>query len=180
MKPYLIPLAWFVLAWFVVGAAPPSRAAAPESRPAAVLPAFAAIQQSCLAAGPQVAAALAGSACRVSKGRWFSTIGHDDLYQAQYCLHEATDPATCRRRALLLFANRAYTPEARLLLERVDGAGVDYEDPQVFATPSGYLLALSATAAPAATQTSYYLWLDGKWAPLDAAAAQARLAAAGR
>lgn len=180
MKRYLIPFAWFVLAWIAVGVAPPSRAGVTEA-PAAPGPlAFATIQSACVTSGKLTSAALAQSACRVTKGRWFSTIDHDDLYQAQYCLHDPADGATCRQRALLVFANRAYTPEARLTLERLDAAGTEYEDPQVFVTPSGYLLALGASIAPAAPQTSYYQWQNGAWVPLDVAAAQARLRAAGR
>lgn len=176
MKPYLIAGAWFVAVWIVIGTVPDSRAAAPERRAEAGEVAFDRIQSVCAKTGRLTAAALAGSACRVTKGRWFSTIGLQDFYQAQYCLHDPAEPATCRQRALLLFVNRAYTPEARLTLERLDAAGTEYEDPQVFATPSGYLLALSATAAPGgAPQTRYYRWQNEAWTPIDPASGEAAL-----
>lgn len=175
MKRYLITFAWFALVWIAIGSAPESRAAVSGVRAAAGNAAFETIQSACVKTGKLTAVALAKSACRVTKGRWFSTIGHDDFYQAQYCLHDPAEPGTCRRRALLLFANRAYTPDARLTLERLDAAETEYEDPQVFATPSGYVLALSAAVAPAPAKTDYYLWQGESWAPLDAASALAKL-----
>lgn len=167
MKRYLIALTWFVLAWIAVGAAPPSRAGVAELGAAPANAAFEAIQSACVTTGKSTSAALARSACHVTKGRWFSTIEHDDFYQAQYCLHDPANAATCRQRALLVFVNRAYTPDARLTLERIDAAGTEYEDPQVIVTPYGYVLVLSATRAGGAPQKSYYLWQQAQWQPID-------------
>lgn len=137
---------------------------------------FELIQHECVAAGKVSAAALKRwGACRVDHGRWFSTIELDDFYQAQYCLL-ARSPAPgkgsatatgCRQQALLLFANRAYTPTARLTLERVDPAGTAYDDPQVLLTSYGYVLTLTVRRPRAAAQTSYYRWRGESWEAIE-------------
>lgn len=64
---------------------------------------------------------------------------------------------------LLLFANRAYTPTARLPLERIDLAGTTYDAPQVHVTPDGYVMRLTALPPRGAPQTSDYRWQDDRW-----------------
>lgn len=157
MNPQLI--ATFAL--FALLAAPDSRAADQD------LP-FDKIQSECVPAGTATRAALGGSAtCTLTKGRWFSTIEHDDFYQAQYCLRAAADAASCQQRGLLLFANRAYTPTARLTLERIDPAGTSYDDPQVYVTAYGHVLGLTVRPTQGAAQTSYYRWKDDRWQVID-------------
>ena len=141
--------------------------------------AFDKIQTECDRAGVGVgvgvnsvtAAALGRAAsCQVTRGRWFSTIEHDDFYQAQYCLQgmkTQRGDKNCQQRALLLFANRAYTPTARLALERIDPAGTAYDDPQVYVTADGYVLKLTVRLPKGAAQTSYYRWQDDRWEPID-------------
>jgi hypothetical protein len=130
--------------------------------------AFDSIQSQCVGAGTASRAALGKSAaCAVTRGRWFSTIEHDDFYQAQYCLRARADAASCRQRGLLLFANRAYTPTARLTLERIDPAGTSYDDPQVYVTPYGYVMRLTVRPPQGAPQTSDYRWQNDRWQVID-------------
>lgn len=103
--------------------------------------------------------------CRVSKAGWYSTIGLNDLYQAQYC-HEP-DGQGCAQRSLHLFANRAYTPVARRLFSRVDPGDTAYDPPQVFLTPQGEVLRLGVRHAGGAAQPTFYLWRDDTWHPIE-------------
>lgn len=131
--------------------------------------AFDLIQSQCIGAGSLSRAALGDSAaCAVTRGRWFSTIEHDDFYQAQYCLRAETKAAKCQRRGLLLFANRAYTPTARLTLERIDPAGTSYDDPLVYVTPDGYVMRLTVRPPHGAPQTSDYRWQNDRWQAVKA------------
>jgi hypothetical protein len=108
------------------------------------------------------------SGCSVTKGRWFATMGLSDLYQAQYCLEK--DKGVCEARAFLVFANRAYTPEARLLLLRIDSGSAEYDDPVVIQTAFGDIMTVSARTADGAETRSYHVWRDGRWLPVDAKA----------
>lgn len=105
--------------------------------------------------------------CAVDKARWFSTIDHTDFYQAQYCLGRGGH--SCESRALLLFANRAYTPGARMLLGRIDAGSMAYADPQVLKTEQGWILLLKAQPAEGTAEYGYYLWHAERWAAIDAA-----------
>ena len=134
--------------------------------------AFERIQRECVSVGEMVAPALKrAAACRIDKGRWFSTIELDDFYQAQYCLlgkaPTGRAATSCRQRALLLFANRAYTTNARLLLERVDPAGTRYDDPQVYVADDGYVMALTVLPPQSAPNVTYYRWHNKLWEAID-------------
>lgn len=111
--------------------------------------------------------------CRVDTGRWFSTIGITDLYQAQYCLGSGDG---CSERALLLFANRAYTPGAKMLFRRIDPGDTAYADPQVWRTDYGWIMTLEAQRPGQMAQRSYYRWQDENWQPIEAAGWQRDLA----
>jgi hypothetical protein len=111
--------------------------------------------------------------CRIDKGRWFSTIGITDMYQAQYCL--GSDGA-CTERALTLFTNRAYTPGAKMLIQRIDPGDTTYADPQVWSIDDGWILALQAQRPGQPAQHSYYRWQEKNWQPIDAATWQRELA----
>lgn len=104
--------------------------------------------------------------CQVSRGRWVSTIDLIDMYQAQYCLGDGG--ATCQQRALLLFGNRAYTPTARLMLQRLDPGGTEYDDPQVVVNEFGRLLTVTAHLPGGGVSSDYYLWQSGRWLSIDA------------
>lgn len=103
--------------------------------------------------------------CRLGKGRWFSTIGHIDFYQAQYCLGGSGE--NCEQRALLLFANRAYTPLATLTLGRLDSGDTIYADPQVLDTTHGKILVLEARGPERLPEFRYYHWQADSWQAID-------------
>jgi hypothetical protein len=106
------------------------------------------------------------SECSVTKARWFATNDYLDLYQVQYCLGK--DAIGCDERALLVFANRAYTPQARLLLQRIDPGATEYDDPVVVLTEYGRLMMLSMRSSGAPAEKSYYLWRKDRWLAVDA------------
>ncbi|MBI2276145.1 MAG: hypothetical protein HYU74_02195 [Dechloromonas sp.] len=130
------------------------------------LASFERIHTECVSAG-EVSFGPQGSwsDCRIGKGRWFSTIGHIDFYQAQYCLGSGGEG--CAQRALLLFANRAYTPVAKMILGRVDPGDTEYADPLVRQTPYGRVLAIEAQRPGRPAERSYYLWRDDHWQAID-------------
>jgi hypothetical protein len=104
--------------------------------------------------------------CSVTKARWFATNDYLDLYQVQYCLGK--DSVGCDERALLVFSNRAYTPEARLLLSRIDSGATEYDDPVAVVNDHGRFMMLSARSPGAPAEKSYYLWRKDRWLALDA------------
>lgn len=104
--------------------------------------------------------------CRVTRGRWVGTINYIDLYQAQYCL--GGDTGTCDQRALVIFGNRAYMPEAKALLVRVDTATTEYEDPLIVISGDERIMSLSAHDATGAMSKNYYLWRTDHWIPMEA------------
>jgi hypothetical protein len=103
--------------------------------------------------------------CQITKGRWFSTIGHLDLYQAQYCLGS---DAGCTRRALVIYVNRAYTAGARVLLQRNDPGGAEYDDPLVVASSAGTYMMLKVRIPRGEEQRHYYRWQGEGWRAVDA------------
>jgi len=106
------------------------------------------------------------SNCSVTKGRWFATLDFLDLYQAQYCLGKGD--GECDQRALLVFANRAYTPNAKVILQRIDPGAAEYDDPLLVQTKYGDILTLSARFPGGSVSKSYYRWRSGHWIPVDA------------
>jgi hypothetical protein len=147
-----------LLAGSVVGSAAHARGERAE---------FEKVQEQCVDVGDiRVGEGGRWSECRVTKARWFATNDFLDLYQVQYCLGK--DIVGCDERALLVFANRAYTPEARLLLQRIDTGATEYDDPLVVLTQYGRLMMLSARSPGAPAEKSYYLWRKDRWLPVDA------------
>lgn len=136
-------------------------------RAAGDLTALLGIQEECVAVG-DVSFGPAGrwADCQVSRGRWVSTIDLVDMYQAQYCLGDGG--GTCQQRALLLFGNRAYTPTARLMVQRLDPGETEYDDPQVVVNEFGRLLTVTAHLPGGGVSSDYYVWQSGRWLPLDA------------
>ena len=139
------------------------------------LTAFYNIQQECAQAGAvSFGAGGRWAACEVTRGRWASTLDFIDMYQAQYCL--GGGDGKCERQALTLFGNRAYTPLAKVLIQRIDPAGTIYDDPVVVANEYGHILTLSAHLPDGSTDSKYYVWRTDHWLPIDASAWQADLA----
>ena len=104
--------------------------------------------------------------CSVVKGRWFATLDVHDQYQVQYCLGKAD--GVCAQKAFLVFANRAYTPKAKLILQRIDPGAAQYDDPLLVETKYGDILTLSARFPDGSESKSYYRWHSGRWIPVDA------------
>lgn len=127
---------------------------------------FADLQAGCVSTGSlRVGPGSRWPECQVTKGRWFSTLGHVDLYQAQYCLGGG---AGCTRRALVLYANRAYATDARILLQRTDPGDAEYDDPLVVSGPAGTYMMLKVQSAGGAEERYYYRWQDQRWLVVDA------------
>lgn len=106
--------------------------------------------------------------CSVTKGRWFATLDFIDMYQAQYCLGKGD--GECAERAQLVFGNRAYTPNAKVILQRTDPGAAKYDDPLLIQTQYGDILTLSARFPDGSESKSYYRYQSGRWIPVDAQA----------
>jgi len=130
---------------------------------------FEGVQEHCVHAGKiKFGANSRFAECSVTKGRWFATLDFIDMYQAQYCLGHGD--GVCDKRALLVFANRAYKPNARLMLQRIDAGTAQYEDPLVVQTKYGDILTLTARYPDGSVSKSYYRWQAGNWKPVEARA----------
>jgi hypothetical protein len=128
---------------------------------------FEGVQEQCAKVGKiKFGAKAKWSECSVTKGRWFATLDFIDMYQAQYCLGKGD--GECDKRALLVFGNRAYTPNAKLILERIDPGTAKYDDPVLVQTKYGDILTLSAHLPDGSASNSYYRWHSGRWIPVEA------------
>ena len=128
---------------------------------------FEGVQEHCVQVGEiKFGAKGRWSNCSVTTGRWFATMGILDLYQAQYCLGKGD--GECDRKAFLFFANRAYTPNAKMILQRIDPGAAQYDDPLVVETKYGDILTLSARFPDGRVSKSDYRWKSDRWIPVDA------------
>lgn len=128
---------------------------------------FEGVQERCVQVGKiKFGANAKWSDCSVTKGRWFATLDIPDQYQVQYCLGKGD--GKCDQRALLVFSNRAYTPNATMILQRIDPGTAEYDDPLVVETKYGDILTLSARFPDGSASKSYYRWKSGRWIPVDA------------
>lgn len=112
--------------------------------------------------------------CRVVKTGWFATIHPLDLYQTQYCLGRTA--GSCEQTALLLFANRAYQPEARLLLQRLEPGPQDFDDPYLLHSANGVSMRLTMRSAGHKASKRYYVWQNERWLPVAPSSWQERYA----
>lgn len=112
--------------------------------------------------------------CHVTKGRWFASLDFLDQYQVQYCYGTIAD--RCDSKILLLFSNRAYTPDAHLLLHRVGAGDTRYDDPLVVSADGVRLMHLSARSSSGVTNV-YYVWRKPRWVAVDSQAWLRALAA---
>ena len=128
---------------------------------------FEGVQEHCVQAGKiKFGAGTPWSNCSVTKGRWVATLDFIDMYQAQYCLGSSN--GACAKRALLLFSNRAYTPKAGLMLQRIDPGATEYDDPRLVQTKYGDILTLTAHLPGGKVDKSYYVWRTGRWITVNA------------
>jgi len=130
---------------------------------------FEGVQENCVQVGKiKFGANAKWTDCSVTKGRWFATVGFMDMYQAQYCLGKGN--GECDQRAFLVFANRAYTPNAKVVLQRFDAGAAKYEDPVLIQTKFGNVLTLTARFPDGSESKSYYRYQSGRWKQVDARA----------
>ena len=105
------------------------------------------------------------SNCHVTRGRWVATIDLIDMYQAQYCL--GAGEQSCEQRAWVLFANRAYTKEAKVQVVRMDTAKTIYEDPLVVIVGDERLMSMTSYTSEDNKSTNYYIWNTDHWLPIE-------------
>ena len=162
MRRHPIPSLFLLLALAIS----PARAEDPRT-------AFPLSQDHCVAIG-QVSFGPQGAwpHCRVVKTGWFATIYPLDLYQTQYCLGRTA--GSCEQTALLLFANRAYQPQARLLLQRLEPGRQDFDDPYLLHSPHGVSMRLTMRSAGNQASKRYYVWQNERWLPLAPSSWQER------
>jgi hypothetical protein len=67
---------------------------------------------------------------------------------------------------MVIFANRAYTAEAKVLMVRIDDAGMTYDDPLVVIDGEESVMSVSASVAGAVTK-SFYLWRTDHWIQME-------------
>jgi hypothetical protein len=104
--------------------------------------------------------------CHVTRGRWVATIDFLDIYQAQYCLGKTPD--SCEQRAQVLFANRAYTLDATVLLGQLDEAGTSYSDPMVVNSGDDSVMSMGSLNAAGVAASRYYVWRGNHWLEMEA------------
>jgi hypothetical protein len=127
---------------------------------------FEGVQEHCVQVGSiHFGANSRWSNCSVTRGRWFATMGILDMYQVQYCLEKGDEG--CDRRAFVVFANRAYTPKAQMMFQRIDAGDTQYDDPVLVQTRYGDILTLTSRRSGGESSKSFYLWRDGRWAPIE-------------
>ena len=137
-----------------------------HAHPAKVIK-FAGLQENCVQTDKvKFGADAKWSGCKVTRGRWVATLDFLDLYQTQYCL--ARGENECDQRALLIFANRAYTPNAKVLLQRFDPSGTTYDDPVVIQTKYGDMMTVAANLPDGSVDKSYYRWNKDHWIAVNA------------
>jgi hypothetical protein len=93
-----------------------------------------------------------------------------DLYQAQYCFSKnaSNNADHCDQRAMVIFSNRAYTPDAKALVVRIDEDATEYDDPMVVASDDESIMSISAHNSAGILVKSYYLWRTDHWVAMDA------------
>jgi hypothetical protein len=104
--------------------------------------------------------------CHIARARWVSTIDLIDMYQTQYCL--GNDEQSCDQHAWVLFANRAYTKDAKALIVRLDPSTTVYKDPLVIAIGDDHLMSMTSFSTDGIQSTNYYMWHMDHWMPQDA------------
>ena len=147
-----------------------SAQAASETTPLQTVP-FEGVQSECVQVG-EISFGPNGRwpSCHVIRGRWVVTIDFLDMYQAQYCLGKTAE--SCEQTAQVIFANRAYTPDATVLLVRIDEAGTTYGDPLVVNSDEDSVMSVATHNAAGVMAKSYYLWRTDHWITMKALAWQ--------
>lgn len=104
-------------------------------------------------------------ACRLTGAGFVGTIGLLDFYYASYCL--SARGSRCDRTALMVFANRAYRPEATLEFHRLDPAGTRYSHATMVGA-EGSAIAVTARLPEGGREVrQYHAWAESRWTPVD-------------
>jgi len=104
--------------------------------------------------------------CRLEHVAFVVTVGLNDFYATRYCL--GNKAGVCERRAQILFANRAYRPEATVAhVDSADGH-TEFLDPvAVISADESQLLVLS-TRSQGRVERRFYTWQARRWVPINA------------
>jgi hypothetical protein len=104
--------------------------------------------------------------CRLEHVAFVSTVGLNDFYATRYCL--GNKDGVCERRAQVLFANRAYRPDAKIAhFDSADGA-TEFLDPVALMSADGSDLLVLSTRSQGKVERRYYTWQARRWVPIDA------------
>jgi hypothetical protein len=104
--------------------------------------------------------------CRLEHVAFVSTVGLNDFYATRYCL--GNKPGVCERKAQVLFANRAYRPDAKIAhVDSADGA-TEFLDPVALISADGSDLLVLSTRSQGKVERRYYTWQARRWVPIDA------------
>ena len=77
-------------------------------------------------------------------------------------------PDSCEQTAQVIFANRAYTPDARVLLVRLDEAGTRYMDPLIVNSDDDSVMSMASRNTADIIATQYFVWRADRWVAIDA------------
>ena len=104
--------------------------------------------------------------CQLEHVAFVATVGLNDFYATRYCL--GNKPGVCERRAQVLFANRAYRPEATIAhVDSTDGQN-EFLDPVAVMSADGSDLLVLSTRSQGKVERRYYTWQARRWVPIDA------------
>lgn len=116
------------------------------------------------------------TSCRLTGAGFVGTIGLLDFYYASYCLVARGE--RCDGTALMLFANRAYRPEATLQFHRVDPAGTRYDHAQMVGSFGQHAIAVTVRRpGRGALERRFLAWDEPRWVAIDRAQWREALAA---
>jgi hypothetical protein len=104
--------------------------------------------------------------CSLEHVAFVVTVGLNDFYATRYCL--GNKPGVCERRAQVLFANRAYRPEATVAhVDTTDGQN-EFLDPVAVMSPDDSQLLVLSLRSQGKVERRYYTWQARRWVPIDA------------
>jgi hypothetical protein len=104
--------------------------------------------------------------CQLEHVAFVATVGLNDFYATRYCL--GNKPGVCERRAQVLFANRAYRPEATIAhVDSTDGQN-EFLDPVAVMSADGSDLLVLSTRSKGKVERRFYTWQARRWVPIDA------------
>jgi hypothetical protein len=104
--------------------------------------------------------------CNLEHVAFVVTVGLNDFYATRYCL--GNKPGVCERRAQVLFANRAYRPEATVAhVDSTDGQN-EFLDPVAVISPDASQLLVLSVRSQGRVERRFYTWQARRWVPIDA------------